>query len=210
METKLIVARHGETEWNTQGRVQGHLDSPLTDRGRRQSEALARAVAAEPIAAIYSSDLGRALDTAAPVARVFGLAVRTELRLRERHLGVFQGLTFVDAARIHPELHARYRARDRGERLLTGESLEDVRVRIEDALASIAVAHPDRVVLVVTHGGALDQIFRLATGMPLEAPRDFGVENASINRLRWSDGRLSLDEWGDVAHRASDGPGAEF
>ena len=196
METRFIVVRHGETEWNVQGRVQGHLDSPLTAAGREQAEAVARALAAERVHAIYSSDLGRTLDTAAPAARRLGLGVRMEPRLRERQLGLFQGLTFDEASQAHPERFARFRARDTTEDLLTGESLVQMRDRVAGAFAFMASVHPGELVLVVTHGGVLDQVHRLATGMPLEAPRTFGVENASVHRLLWREGRLHLHAWG--------------
>lgn len=210
METTLIVVRHGETEWNSQGRIQGHFDSPLTAAGRAQAEALARSLAGEPIGAIFASDLGRVRDTAAPTARALGLSVSTDLRLRERQLGVFQGLTFTEAAQAHPERFARFKARDLAENMETGETLVQMRDRIAQSLAAIATAHADMTVLIVTHGGVLDQIYRLATGMPLEAQRTFDVENASINRLRWSQGRLVLDLWGDISHHGDRGDAPEF
>ena len=207
METEFIVVRHGQTEWNREGRIQGHLDSPLTADGRAQAEAIARRLADTPVAAIWCSDLGRVLDTAAPAARALGLTVRTDARLRERQLGMFQGLTFEEASRAHPERFSRFRARDLTEDMLGGETLSRMRDRVAEVLGAIATAHPAATVLVVTHGGVLDQVYRLATGMPLDAPRSFEVENASINRLSWSSGRLSLRVWGDVSHHG-DLPGA--
>jgi len=207
LETQFIVVRHGQTEWNRQGRIQGHLDSPLTAEGRAQAEAIARRLAGTPVAAIWCSDLGRVLDTAAPSARTLGLAVRTDMRLRERQLGVFQGLTFEEASRAHPERFSRFRARNLDEDMVGGETLPQMRERVAEALGAIAATHPSQTVLVVTHGGVLDQVYRLATGMPLDAPRSFDVENASINRLIWSSGHLSLQVWGDVSHHG-DLPGA--
>jgi probable phosphoglycerate mutase len=207
LETEFIVVRHGQTEWNRQGRIQGHLDSPLTAEGRAQAEAIARRLAGTPVEAIWCSDLGRVLDTAAPAARTLGLTVRTDARLRERQLGLFQGLTFAEASEAHPGRFSRFRARDLGEDMLDGETLPQMRDRVAEVLGAIAAAHPAATVLVVTHGGVLDQVYRLATGMPLDAPRSFDVENASINRLRWSSGRLSLQMWGDVSHHG-DVPGA--
>jgi probable phosphoglycerate mutase len=208
METNLIVVRHGETEWNAAGRIQGQLNSRLNEAGRAQAEALAERLALEPLVAIYSSDLGRTLETAAPTADVQVLDIVTDARLRERHLGAFQGMTFKEAAVAHPELYAAYKARDPSADCDGGESLLDVRARVEAVLLEIAARHVGDTVLVVTHGGVLDQIYRLATGMPLEAPRNFDIDNASLNRLVWDGERLRLTHWSDELHHAV-GP-AEF
>lgn len=201
-DTRLIIVRHGETEWNAAGRIQGHLDSPLDEEGREQAVAVARRLAPEPIDALYSSDLGRACQTAAPIAAATMLDVVTDPRLRERNLGLFQGITFDEARARHPELFARYKARDLHVDFATGESLLALRDRVAGVLAEIAGRHPGGTVVVVTHGGVLDQVYRLATGLPLEAPRDFEIENASLNHLRWDGTRLHLEHWGDVSHHA--------
>lgn len=208
METNLIVVRHGETEWNAAGRIQGQLNSRLNEAGRAQADALAERLALEPLVAIYSSDLGRTLETAAPTADIQVLDIVTDTRLRERHLGAFQGMTFKEAAVAHPELYAAYKARDPSADCDGGESLLDVRARVEAVLLEIAARHVGDTVLVVTHGGVLDQIYRLATGMPLEAPRDFDIDNASLNRLVWDGERLRLTHWSDELHHPV-GP-AEF
>jgi probable phosphoglycerate mutase len=196
--TRLLVIRHGETEWNVAGRIQGHLDSPLTARGRAQAEAVARHLSREgPLAAIVASDLARTHATAAPTARAAGLTIASDVRLRERHLGLFQTHTFTEAAARWPALWARYRARDIELDLDGGESLVTVRDRVAAALHDIAARHAGETVLVVTHGGVLDQVYRLATALPLDAPRTFEIENASLNRLEWRDGVLRLVAWGE-------------
>lgn len=209
-ETRLVVVRHGETEWNVQGRIQGHLDSRLTEAGRTQAEAVARRLAGEAIGAVYASDLGRVIETVAPAARVLGREVVTDVRLRERHLGIFQGKTFPEAERDHPALFARFKARDRTLDLETGETIVHLRDRVAAALADIGARHPGDTVLVVTHGGVLDMIYRIATDMPLEVPRKFDVENASLNHLRWTGGRLVLDHWGDLSHHHDPASRQEF
>src|SRR5690348_10772063 len=95
---RLIAVRHGETEWNVAGREMGHLDSPLTERGRQQAEAVASRLAGLSLAALYSSDLGRAVATARCISRCCGQDVRVDVGLRERHMGVLQGLTSVEIA----------------------------------------------------------------------------------------------------------------
>lgn len=198
--TRLIVVRHGQTEWNAAGRIQGHLNSRLDADGRAQAEALAARLVGEPLAAIYTSDLGRTLETAAPTASSRMMDIVTDPRLRERHLGVFQGLTFAEAERQFPDMFVRYKARDLHVHFEHGESLVVLRERIVEVLTEIADRHPGEAVLVVTHGGVLDQIYRLATGMTLDAPRTFTVDNASINRLVWDGARLRLTHWDDTPH----------
>ena len=207
--TRLIVVRHGQTVWNAAGRIQGHLNSRLDPDGRAQAEALATRLAGEPLAAIYTSDLGRTLETAAPTAGSRMMDIVTDPRLRERHLGVFQGLTFAEAERQFPDMFVRYKARDLHVDFEHGESLVVLRERVAEVLIEIADRHPGEAVLVVTHGGVLDQIYRLATGMALDAPRTFTVDNASINRLVWDGARLRLTHWDDTPH---EGPAlaAEF
>ncbi|MCU0624809.1 MAG: histidine phosphatase family protein [Gemmatimonadaceae bacterium] len=207
--TRLIVVRHGQTEWNAAGRIQGHLNSRLDADGRAQAEALAVRLVGEPLAAIYTSDLGRTLETAAPTASSRMMDIVTDPRLRERHLGVFQGLTFAEAERQFPDMFVRYKARDLHVHFEHGESLVVLRERVAEVLTEIADRHAGEAVLVVTHGGVLDQIYRLATGMALDAPRTFTVDNASINRLVWDGARLRLTHWDDTPH---EGPAltAEF
>jgi probable phosphoglycerate mutase len=207
--TRLIVVRHGQTEWNAAGRIQGHLNSRLDEDGRAQAEALAARLVGEPLAAIYTSDLGRTLETAAPTASNRMMDIVTDPRLRERHLGVFQGLTFAEAERQFPDMFVRYKARDLHVHFEHGESLVSLRERVAEVMIEIADRHPGEAVLVVTHGGVLDQIYRLATGMALEAPRTFTVDNASINRLVWDGVRLRLTHWDDTPHEGP-APAAEF
>ncbi len=198
--TRLIVVRHGQTEWNAAGRIQGHLNSRLDADGRAQAEALAARLVGEPLAAIYTSDLGRTLETAAPTASGRMMDITTDPRLRERHLGVFQGLTFAEASREFPAMFALYKARDLHVNFEHGESLVMLRERVAEVLTEIANRHAGEAVLIVTHGGVLDQVYRLATGMPLDAPRTFTVDNASINRLVWDGSRLRLTHWDDTPH----------
>lgn len=211
LDIRIIAVRHGQTHWNAEGRVQGHLNSNLTASGRAQARAVAGRLASEQgIVAIYCSDLGRALETAAPSAEVLGLPVLPDARLRERRLGVFEGLTFVEAERKFPDYFARYRARDAGLDLETGESLVAFRDRVASAVADIGSRHDAGTALVVTHGGVLDLLYRLATGMSLEQARTFDVENASLNYLRWDGERLHIDRWGDTSHHGGSESRDEF
>jgi 2,3-bisphosphoglycerate-dependent phosphoglycerate mutase len=205
---RLLLVRHGETAWNLEGRMQGHLDSPLTERGVEQGRRLAqRLVSARP-AALYASDLGRTLATAAPIAEQLGLAIRAEPGLRERHLGVFQGLTAVQVEAQQPEVWRRYRSEGPEYAMPGGESARQRFERTRAALNLIAAAHVGEVVVVVAHAGTLDSAFRASTGLPLESKRCFSLGNASISAIDIEPERWTLVTWGDVAYLESDGSAA--
>ena len=145
--TEILLARHGETDWNAGRRVQGHTDIPLNAAGGDQARALAEELAAEPLAAVFSSDLSRALDTATAVADLHGLDVTVDPRLREKNFGTWEGLTDIEIAERFPDAH-------RGQ-WGDGESTEEVAERVMRVLEDIRELHPDGPVLVVSHGGPL-------------------------------------------------------
>jgi phosphoserine phosphatase len=145
--TTILLARHGETDWNLNRRVQGHSDTPLNDTGRTQAQALGEELAGERIDAVYSSDLVRAHETARAVAEPRGLSVTAIRDLRERHFGTWEGLTDNEIfARFDPAPDTSW-----GD----GETREEMAARVLDALRRIAAAHPESRVLVVSHGGPL-------------------------------------------------------
>ncbi|MFC8847389.1 MULTISPECIES: histidine phosphatase family protein [unclassified Micromonospora] len=154
--TRLIVWRHGNTDWNAASRVQGQTDVPLNDLGREQAAAAAPLLAALRPDAIVASDLRRAADTAAALAALTGLPVRADARLRERHFGRWQGLELTEAARRHPDEHARWRAGD-PDPGADIESLDDLGKRVGAALQDAADAAPGGTIVVATHGGAARQ-----------------------------------------------------
>jgi probable phosphoglycerate mutase len=200
LSTAFIVARHGETFWNLEGRIQGHLDSPLTAAGRAQAQALGARLAGERIDALYSSDLGRARETAAPIAAATGVAPTFAASLRERTYGVFESLTWNEIEARYPGEYARLATRDPAYAVPEGESAIAFRERLLATFAELAERHRGARVAIVTHGGALGMLYRVATGMALDAPRGYALPNAGINRFAWRDGRLELEAWGDVAH----------
>ena len=199
--TRILAIRHGETTWNQDKRLQGHLDIPLNERGHWQAARAAVALREEPIAAVYSSDLARAHQTACAIATALGLAVQSHRGLRERHFGDFQGRTWTELEVEEPEATLAWRSRvpdfaPRG----GGETLLQLRERIATTLNEIAARHRGEQIVVVAHGGVLDMLYRLATGLELQAPRTWTVENAAINRLLWTPGGLSLVGWADASH----------
>lgn len=199
--TRLLLVRHGETAWNADARVQGHLDIALNDRGRAQARRLAHALMAEPVDVAYSSDLARALETARATADATGAPLIVVPALRERHFGAFQGRRFADIDAEQPEQAARWRRRDPSWAPPGGESLLSFRERITQAVHALAARHLGGQVALFTHGGVLDVLYRDATGLDLQAARTWTLGNAAINRLLWTpDGGLALVGWADDAY----------
>jgi probable phosphoglycerate mutase len=166
----LIVWRHGNTDWNTDGRVQGQTDVPLNDLGRHQAVDAADLLIRLRPAAIVASDLRRAADTAAVLGALTGLAVRPDVRLQERFFGTWQGLTMAEAAERFPAEHARWRsgAESIGCDI---EGLDDMGKRVADALQDAAALAPGRTVVVATHGAAARQGIGQLLGWPAEQLR---------------------------------------
>ncbi|HMN20079.1 MAG TPA: histidine phosphatase family protein [Ottowia sp.] len=201
--TRILLVRHGETDWNRDARVQGHEDIALNAAGRRQARCLAAALAAaDPIDAVFSSDLARALETARPCAEAIGAPLQPTPALRERHFGLYQGRRFVDVRAEQPAQAERWRRRDPDWAPPGGgESLQQFRDRIVPAVQALAARHLDRHIAVFTHGGALDVLYRAATGLGLQDARTWQLGNAAINRLLWTpDGGFALVGWADTLH----------
>ena len=200
IRTQVIIVRHGQTQWNIRKIRQGHLDSELTDKGVVQARALGQRLARESFAALYSSDLGRALHTARMIAAVTGHEIVTDERLRERHLGVFQGLSGDEIKDKHPEEYRLHRTLGPEYVIPGGESVRQQVARNVDCLNEIALKHPGEKVVVVTHGGVVSGLFRHALDIPLDAPRRFEFVNAGLNVFAYEEGHWILRTWGDVSH----------
>jgi probable phosphoglycerate mutase len=198
--TRIIAIRHGETAWNVDTRIQGQLDIPLNDTGRWQARRLALAMAEEDIAAVYASDLRRALETAQAVAHGSGQPVRTDRALRERSFGLFEGLTFHEIEQRWPEQSQRWRRRDLGFAPDGGETIPDFYARCVEAATRLASAHPGQTIALVAHGGVMDCLYRAAARIALDAPRSWQLGNASINRLLHTPQGFHLVGWSDTFH----------
>jgi probable phosphoglycerate mutase len=204
-ETRILLIRHGETEWNRAGRIQGyHADSVLTEAGREQARALAGRLAGERFDALHSSDAGRTRQTAAPISTATGREVVYDAALRERNYGVFEGRTYQEVEREYPEAFQKVRARDPYYVPPGGESAVQFRDRIVAVLERIAAGVAGKSVAVITHGGVLGMMYRHVTGAPLDSKRGYSLHNASINRFLYSGERWSIEVWGDVAHLPTD------
>jgi probable phosphoglycerate mutase len=199
--TRVLAIRHGETAWNVEHRIQGQLDIALNATGRWQAARLAQAVAEEGLAAVYSSDLQRAAETAQSVARGGGgLVVVTDTGLRERAFGIFEGLRFAEIEQRWPEQTARWRRRDPAFGPEGGETLCDFSARCVAAATRLAAAHPGETIALVAHGGVLDCLYRAAARVALDAPRSWQLGNASINRLLYTPQGFTLVGWSDTHH----------
>jgi probable phosphoglycerate mutase len=163
--TRILLARHGETDWNRLGRWQGQADPPLNEDGRRQAAALAEQLVGDGIAAIYSSDLRRASETADAIGARLGLEAVLDRGLREMDVGSWSGLTHAEIEERFPEGFARWR---RGQIGHDGETNEEHTERVVAAVERIAATHESQTVVVVTHGGSIRALRRHAAGDPGE------------------------------------------
>lgn len=202
--TNLILIRHGETAWNAERRLQGHLDIALNAEGERQAAAVARALAGVKIDAIVASDLQRASLTAQAIAAHHGLPVQVARDLRERCYGGFEGLLYAEIEQRFPHEFAKWQAREVDAVLPAGanlgESFREFYARSTGAILAQAARHPGQTLVLVAHGGVLECAYRCALGLALETPRTFTIPNASINRFTVQDGKLALISWGEIAH----------
>jgi probable phosphoglycerate mutase len=200
--TRILAIRHGETAWNVDTRIQGHLNIPLNATGHWQAERLGQALAAENISAIYASDLSRAHETAMYVSRASGIPVVPDLGLRERGFGDFEGRTFAEIEIALPDQAERWRKRDPAFAPSGGESLLQVQERVLSAVNRLAKAHPGELIVMVGHGGVMDVLYRAATRLDLQAARTWLLGNTAVNRLLWTPEGLSLVGWSDTQHLA--------
>ena len=200
MKTRICFIRHGETDWNVAHRIQGQTDVPLNETGRSQALAMASNAAHYDFSAIYSSDLKRAFDTAEVVAKGRVLEVVPLVQLRERHFGIFQGLTAAEGLQLNPAAHACYVGRDLEYDFELGESILDFADRVERAVNDLIKHHPDQTIAVVSHAGVLEIVYRKATGRPLQTPRDFAIPNCALNWFSFDAHGWHLEAWDDHHH----------
>ena len=188
--TTLLLVRHGETDWNREGRWQGHSDTHLNEIGREQSERVAREL--DGVGVMYASDLARARETADIIARRLDLPVRLDARLRERFFGAWEGLTAAEIETDFRDAQLRWLAGE-GPGADDAEPFEAFGRRVEAALEEILERHPDETVLIVAHGGTIRVIHAFASG--LDYVRDHrsipGVPNCVVARYGVAEGRLA-------------------
>jgi len=200
VSTHITLIRHGETDWNAEGRLQGHLQVPLNRRGRAQAEALATHLQNTHFAAVYSSDLLRALQTAWTIVRHNGQQVRADERLREWDLGVLAGLCRAQAERDQPHATRIRREHLVDEPIPGGESLRRRFERVTGAVAEIAARHRGEHVLLISHGGPLGDCYRRAVGKGIEERMRIDLRNATLNRIHIEGNDWTVQSWARTKH----------
>ncbi len=197
---RLLLVRHGETEWNIERRFMGQEDSPLSARGERQVAAVALRLSQEPIDLVTSSDLGRAAATAMSITERCGLPLILDPRLRERHAGVLQGLTTDEAQQRFPDAFTGFRRLGASFCIPGGESVEQVESRIRSFLGDIIARQGCATVVAVTHGAILMTMLRIVLEIPHHAKARVAFGNTCICELRSREGAWELHRWNDTCH----------
>ena len=198
--TKLILIRHGETEWNKRKMFQGHSDVELAPEGVHQAHLLAAHFPVEHVDAIYSSDLRRARMTAEIIKDKFGLELKLDARLREANYGTWEERAFEELALAHPTEFKTFFLDPDAFTPEGGEKFSDVQTRAMAALNEIANANPNKVVAVVTHGGVLRTVIAAILEMPLRKLWALKQFNTAVNIFRVDDGNYSVELINSVEH----------
>jgi 2,3-bisphosphoglycerate-dependent phosphoglycerate mutase len=204
--TRVVLVRHGETDWNRERRIQGQTDTPLSALGRLQAQAIGQRLERDRFDAIYASDLARAWHTAqAIVAAAQRLRSDAPLaiaqpKLREMDFGEWEGKTSAEIAVSHPEQHVFSKQRDPEFRIPGGESFRDLYDRAVGCVTALAQSHAGGAICIVAHGGILDMLYRHTHGIDLRTPRVFSLYNAAYNCIEYTDGQFRLEVWGEIAH----------
>ena len=202
---KLILVRHGETDWNAEGRIQGMLDVPLNALGMQQAELAAAEVARTiNVAELVSSDLVRTRETTKPINEATGFEPRFDARIRERNFGVWQGKTYEEWRVLDAVGMARYNAGDPDYGPEGGETASQFLKRCVDAVTDLVLGSLEKTLILVTHGGVVSSMVRHAQGLNPQSARTWSVPNASISEWRVEyvndDPVFYVDRIGDVAH----------
>lgn len=199
--TRICFVRHGETDWNIAQRMQGHIDLALNANGEAQAVAAGCHFSGLHAAALYSSDLLRARQTAQAISVAMHLPMTLLPALRERNFGRCEGMTFDEIMATNPEdAHAILR---RDPDYVTpggGESLRQHHLRILGCIEGLVCAHIGQTIVVVTHGGVLDVVYCRAHGLPPETPRTYPIPNTGINWVTVQEDQWVIERWGDTAH----------
>ena len=198
-ETELILIRHGETVWNSQQRMQGHSNSDLSEEGRAQIESLGQWMKNVSFDHIYSSDSLRARQTAEAITKYSGHTLKIDQRLREKNLGVFEGLTTEEAKERHPEIFRLFKTAGSNYVIDEGESTQQLLDRALEFIEEIRLMHLDKRVVLVTHGGVVRVLIKHTLGLSVGSPTRFLIKNTGLFRLVWNEKWL-VAQMGGVLH----------
>lgn len=204
--TELILIRHGETDWNRELRFQGHVDVPLNAVGQEQARRLGLRLASEAAHLLVCSDLTRTQQTALPISQQslhpFARSPVLEPALREQNFGAVDGMRVADIKTQHPEAWAQWLQFQADYAFAGGESTRQFHARVMAAVRSLVQANAGQTLVVVTHGGVLDMIYRTAQALPLSGPRQSDIPNAGLNRVRIEGEAINILNWADTQHLA--------
>ncbi|MED5403516.1 MAG: histidine phosphatase family protein [SAR324 cluster bacterium] len=198
-ETEIILIRHGETEWNSQKRMQGHSNSDLSEVGMGQIQALGELMKNVSFDHIYSSDSLRTRQTAEAITQYSGHTLQFDQRIREKNLGVFEGLTSTEAKERHPEIYRLFKTAGANYVIDEGESTQQLLERALEFIEEIRRRHPQERVVMVTHGGVVRVLMKHALGLSIDAPTRFIIKNTGIFGLIWNENWL-VTQMGVVSH----------
>ena len=197
--TTIIIIRHGETFWNREQRIQGHLDSALTPEGIAQTEACAIRLRAESIDAVVASDLKRVRHTTEILLGKRALPVAFDASLRERSFGIGEGLTYAEMDGKYPQMFSKSGLVDAEFTLPEGESRAMFHQRVQASIERLAGVHAGKCLLVVTHGGVLGVVYRWINRLPVGA-QAIAIPNVGYNRISVGPNGWKIDIWGDTSH----------
>ena len=198
-ETEIILIRHGETEWNSQKRMQGHSNSDLSEVGRGQIQELGELMKNVSFDHIYSSDSLRTRQTAEAITQYSGHTLQFDQRIREKNLGVFEGLTSTEAKERHPEIYRLFKTAGANYVIDEGESTQQLLERALEFIEEIRLRHPQERVVMVTHGGVVRVLMKYALGLSIDSPTRFIIKNTGIFGLIWNENWL-VTQMGGVYH----------
>jgi broad specificity phosphatase PhoE len=198
--TRLLLVRHGQSTWNSEHRIQGQLNPPLSEEGRRQAMRVGRRLARNRLAGFYSSDLGRALETAHLIGEATGASPKPTAGLREIYLGTWEGLNTGEIARRFPEAWARWTQEPNWDVVPGGEGAVPFEARVTAEMDSILARHEHGDVLIVTHGGVIQVALHRVIGRPNQGLFPFRIENASISVIEKRNGRFVVSGVNDTSH----------
>lgn len=197
---RLLIVRHGETEWNAEGRIQGHTDIGLSEKGRQQARSVARRLVDVPIDVAHCSDLSRTCETAKIILGERAIPLQLTPKLREYHKGVFEGLTAVEMKDRYPDLYAASLLPDLDFAPTGGESIRQTSARMADFVAQVKEHHLDDTMLIVGHGGSLRALIVALLALPLEATWRFVMANCSLSIIDTYPDNAVLRLYNDVSH----------
>jgi|TARA_B110000014_G_scaffold196872_1_gene145948 broad specificity phosphatase PhoE len=196
----LLIVRHGETEWNAEGRIQGHTDIGLSENGAQQARSLGQRLADRQIDVAYSSDLKRTSETARLALGHRNVVLNETPRLREYHKGIFEGMTLTEIQTQFPDEYPKYLEKDLSYAPEGGETTRDVSTRMASIFQEIKAKHLDETVLVVSHGGALRAAMVSLLGMPLEGNWSFVFGNCGLTMVDTFADNAVLRLFNDTSH----------